>query len=569
MDKKEFKRQNLVRLAILVAILVMISLISNRLFVRFDLTADKRYTLSSATHEILEQLDDVAHVRVYLDGDLPVGFRRMRTSVMEMLDEFRVIAGYRLHYEFIDPSAADDPAMRDDLYKQLHAKGLRATNIDITERGGGRSQKIIFPGALIYYKGMEIPVNLLKNNPALPAGQNLNNSVQSLEYEFISSLNTLLSPQTKKVAFLEGHGELDELLVAGISDAISRQYDIYRGRINVEDPGSLDDYHALIVAKPLRPFSEAEKYIIDQYIMKGGRVMWFLDPVSIDLDSLTWSSEAIALIKELNLDDQLFRYGVRLNPNLVMDLHCLLIPVNVALAGEQARFVPAPWYFSPLVSGNQDHPVTRGLSYVKTEFASVLDTVGTLPGVRREVLLRTSPASRVVNAPLLVSLEMARMQPDQREFSMPGQPVAILLEGEFASVFSNRVLTGIIGRDDSGFRESSEVTRMLVVSDGDIIRNDVTISGGVPEPLPLGYDRYSGQTFGNRDFIMNALNYLLDEAGLMELRTRELQLRLLDRSKIREQLTRWQVINVLLPVTLVIAFGVLYNWSKRRRFASR
>ncbi len=569
MEKTEYRRQQIIKLLFLVASIILIGFVSNQVFFRIDLTGDKRYTLSDVSLDILNDLDDVVFVRVYLDGDLPVGFRRMRNSIREMLDEFRAVAGNRIQYEFIDPLGIVDRDVREDLHRELYRKGLRPANIEISERGGGRSQKLAFPGALVTYKGMEMAVNLLKNNPALPAEQNLNNSVQGLEYELISSFYSMLSPEAKKVAFLEGHGELDELLVAGISDAIVNYYDIYRGRIDERNLRSLDDYDAVIIAKPLLPFSETEKYIIDQYIMNGGRVMWFIDPVAIDLDSLTYQSEAVALINDLNLDDQLFRYGVRLNPSLVMDMNCLIIPVNVALADEAARFVPAPWYYSPLLAGNEQHPVTRGLNYVKAEFASVIDTVGTDPRVKREVLLRTSGDTRVVNAPMLVSLETARRQPDRREYNMPHQPVAVMLEGQFTSVFSNRLISGIIGREDPQFRESGDETRMLVVADGDIIRNDITVPGGVPEPLPLGYDRYSGQTFGNREFIINALNYLLDEYDLMELRTRELQLRLLDRARVREQMTFWQTINLAIPVILVVLSGLIYNWLRKRKFSYR
>lgn len=569
MDKKEYKKQQLIKLIFLLASIVLICIISSHFFLRLDLTSDKRYTLSSATHDILEELDDVVYIRVYLDGDLPVGFRRMRNAIREMLDEFRVLSEQHIHYEFIDPAGIDDRATREDLFKQLHNKGLRATNIDITERGGGRTQKLVFPGAIISYKGMEIPVNLLKNNPALQAEQNLNNSMQNLEYEFVRSFQSLIKPETKKVAFLEGHGELDEMLVSGISNAMVNYYDIYRGQIDERNLQSLDDYDALIIAKPVRPFSETEKYIIDQYIMKGGNVMWFIDPVSIDLDSLTYASEAIALINDLNIDDQLFRYGVRLNPNLVMDMNCLLIPLNVAIAGEEARFVPAPWYFSPLLAGKDNHPVTRGLTYVKAEFASVIDTVATSKSVSTEVLLHSSRNTRVLNAPLMVSLEMARKEPSPSDFTMPHQPVAVILEGEFPSLYANRMISGIIGREDPDFLDRGEETRMLVVADGDIIRNDVTVSEGIPEPLPLGYDRYSGRTFGNSEFIMNAVNYLLDDAGLMELRTRDLQLRLLDRSKVREQLTRWQIINMVLPVAIVLFFGIVYNWTRKTVYSSR
>ncbi len=568
MNKKEYKKQQLVHLGFLVISLALICFISNHLFFRFDLTGDKRYTVSPATKEVLAGLDDIIYIRIYLDGDLPAGFRRMQRSVREMIDEFRVFSRQPIQYRFIDPAAIDDEARRNDLFYDLYSKGLRPTNIEIAERGGGRSQKLAFPGAVISYKGSEIAVNLLKNNPALTAEQNLNNSVRNVEYELISSIHTLINDEIRKVAFLEGHGELDELLVSGISDVIARYYDIYRGRIDVNDLQSLDDYHALIVAKPLEPFSEAEKYVIDQYIMKGGKVLWFIDPVSIDLDSLTYNSRAIALVKDLNLDDQLFRYGVRINPNLVLDMNCLLIPLNVALTGEQARFVPSPWLFSPLLTGKSTHPVTTGINYVKAEFASVIDTVGTNPSLRSEVLLRTSEATRVMGAPLIVSLDMAGKQPDIRQFTDPYQPVAVLLEGEFPSVFANRSISGIIGREDPGFIEKSIPTRMLVVADGDIIRNDVAISQGVPEPLPLGFDRYSGQTFGNSEFVLNALNYLLDDTGLMQLRTREMRLRLLDRSRVREELAMWQAVNMVLPLAIVAAFGLVYNLLRKRKFTS-
>ena len=568
MNKREYKKQQLVHLGFLVILLALGCFISNHFFFRFDLTGDRRYTVSSVTKEVLAGLDDQIYIRIYLDGDLPAGFRRMRRSVREMIDEFRVFSSQPIQYRFIDPAAIDDRARRDDLYYDLYNKGLRPTNIEITEKGGGRSQKLVFPGAVISYKGSEIAVNFLKNNPALTAEQNLNNSVRNIEYEIISSIHTLMNDEVRKVAFLEGHGELDELLVSGISDAIARYYDIYRGRIDINDLQGLDDYHALIVAKPQEPFSEAEKYIIDQYVMKGGKIMWFIDPVAIDLDSLTDNSRAVALVKDLNLDDQLFRYGVRVNPNLVMDMNCLLIPLNVALEGEQPRFVPSPWFFSPLLAGNNNHPVTTGINYVKAEFASVIDTVGNNPNLNREVLLRTSEATRVMGAPLIVSLDMAGRQPDPRQFTDPYQPVAVLLEGEFPSVFANRSLSGIIDREDPGFTETSVPNRMLIVADGDILRNDVAITQGVPEPLPLGYDRYSGQTFGNREFVLNALNYLLDDAGLMALRTREMQLRLLDRSRVREELVMWQAANMILPPFLVVAFGLIYNLSRRRRFAS-
>ncbi len=567
MTKRKLKIENLLNLGFWLAAIVIICVMSTFVFKRFDLTSEKRYTLSEPTRELLADLDDVVYFRVYLDGELPSGFRRFRRAILEMLDEFRVIGGQNIQYEFVNPTDQADAKARDDFFMHLYEKGLHPTNVDITDIEGGRSQKIIFPGALVTYKGLEMPVNLLKNNPARSADENLHNSIQALEYEFASAVYSMASPANRKIAFIEGHGELDEMLTGDIMKELSLYYDVYRGRIDASDPGILDDYDALIIAKPEDRFAEPEKYMIDQYIMKGGNVLWFIDPVAIDLDSLTYASEAIALLKELNLEDQLFRYGIRINPDLIMDMNCVMIPVNVALSGEQPRFDPAPWYFSPLLRPDPTHPVTRGINPVKGEFVSSIDLLEGNPDVEKTVLLRSSDNSRVVNAPLVVSLDMARRAPDPSQFNMGEQVAAVLLEGRFRSVFTNRMIEDIIGRDDPGFIGEGSPASMIVVSDGDIIRNDVRIESGRPEPLPLGYDRYSGQTFGNKDFVMNAVSYLLDDAGLMDLRTRELSLRLLDRPRVREEKLKWQIINVFLPVLFVLLFGLIFNISRKKRFA--
>ncbi len=567
MNKDNMKTGSLMQLGFWIAVIVMICIISTFEFKRFDLTSEKRHTLSEPTKELLSGLDDVVYVRVYLDGELPLGFRRLRTAIREKLDELRVYGGGHIQYEFVNPSEQADSRSREEYFMHLYEKGLRPANVDVTDSEGGRSQKIIFPSALVTYRGEEVPVNLLKNNPEKSADENLHNSIRSLEYELTAAVHSVVTPEREKVAFIEGHGELDEMLVNDIMNELSNYYEVYRGRIDVNDPGILDDYGAIIIAKPQEPLDEPEKYMIDQYIMNGGSVLWFVDPVAVDLDSLTYDSEAFALIKDLNIDDQLFRYGVRINPNLVMDLNCVMIPVNVALGDQEPRFEPAPWYFSPLLMPDDEHPVTRGINPVKGEFVSVIDTLEGNPEIDKTVLLKTSGNSRVMNAPMMVSLEMAKEQPDPSSFNMPPQPVAVMLEGSFRSVFANRMIEDIIGREDPGFRQEGETARMLVAADGDIIRNDVEIEDGRPEPLPLGYDRYSRQTFGNRDFVMNAVSYLLDDAGLMELRTRELSLRLLDRPRIREERLQWQMINVLLPVALIIMFGIIFNILRKRRFA--
>jgi ABC-2 type transport system permease protein len=565
--RKQHKKQDLMQLLLAAGIILLIGIVSQYKYFRIDLTSEKRFTLSSQTREILREIDDVAFVKIYLEGDLPIGFKRLRNSVKEMLDEFRMIAGSRIQYQFINPSENTDPEGRMEFFKSLEEMGMVPVNVEARDKEGGTSQKIIFPWALISYKGYELPVRLLKNNPGKTAEENFNQSSEALEYELISAMSHLMTEELKSIAFIEGHGELDEYLLADITDELLRFYEVFRGRIDPNSPHGLNEISLVIIAKPERPFSENEKAVLDQYIMHGGRVMWLIDPVAIDLDSLTTQSSAVALIRDLNLEDQLFRYGVRVNHNLLMDLSCTFIPINTSLQGQPAQFTPAPWYYSPLLNPPADHNITRNLNLIKGEFISTLDTVGANPEVEKTVLLRSSEYSRIVNAPLIISLETARRQINPAAFNQSEIPVAVLLEGVFPSVFTNRPFPIETGSDFVFLAESSP-TKMIVIGDGDFIRNDVALSRtGIPEPLPLGYDRFTRQTFGNKEFIMNAVNFLLDERDLMSLRNRQLTLRLLDREKIREQRFRWQLFNILLPLLVISIFGFAYTWFRNYKYA--
>lgn len=562
---KQIRKQDLFKMLIVTFIIALIAYLSGFLYFRIDLTSEKRYTLTPQSKEILRELDDIVFIRVYLDGDLPLGFKRLRRAVKEMLDEFRVIGGTRIQYQFINPSESEDAEERNKFYVALHDQGMIPTNVEVKDKKGGTSQQIIFPWAMISHKDYEMPVRLLKNNPGKTADENLNHSMESLEYELISTIHNLTVSEFQTIGFIEGHGELDEYLVGDITKELLKYYEVFRGQIDQESIGSLDEMDLIIIAKPELPFTEKEKAVLDQYLMHGGKMLWMIDPVAIDLDSLTNSNSAVALIKTLNLEDQLFRYGVRVNPNLIMDMQSAFIPVNTALEGQPARFTPAPWYYSPLLTPPADHMITRNLNMIKAEFASVVDTVGEDSAVQNTILLTSSRNSRYVNAPLFVSLETATRQINPAFFSLSYLPVAVLLEGEFPSVFTNRPFPVNTG-DDFVFRERSVPTRMIVIGDGDIIRNDVSINRGAPEVIPLGYDRYSRQTFGNKEFIMNTINYLLDEKGLMELRNRQLTLRLLDREKIREERLKWQLVNILLPFILVSLFGLGFTWYRRFRY---
>ena len=555
---------HIIQLVSAMVIIVLVNFIASRVFHRFDLTTEKRYTLSEETRVILRDLDEIVYIRVYLEGDLPVGFSRLNTAIRELLDEFRVYAPQNLQYEFIDPVEDPDPQIRRNLFNQLYGIGLQPTNVQVRAKDGSTSQKIVFPGAVISYEEADVAVNLLKNNPGLPGEVNLHQSIQSLEYEFIGMIKTLSSDSIAKVAFLEGHGELDAYQVGDITKDLANFYQVDRGVIGGRY-GSLNGYRAVIIAKPVKAFSEADKFVIDQYIMQGGKVLWLLDPVQVSMDSL-FMGMTFALYNPLNIEDQLFRYGVRLNPHLVKDIQCHVIPVNKGLAGAQAQWEFSPWYYFPLISPGNDHPVTRSLNMIKIEFGSDIDTVGENPAINKTVLLATSPYSRIVAAPAEISLRETQRQPSQAAYNRAHLPLAILLEGNFESVFTNRSIPDVQSHKPIQFAGISRSTRMIVMGDGDIIRNEVIDSPNGPVMVPLGFDQYTSQSFGNKEFILNAVNYLTDETGLISLRGREFRMRLLDRQRILEESDKWKVINTAVPVLLVISFGAGVGVYRRRRF---
>ena len=559
------KTRQQLKLSIQLITVILLAFVMSFYFFRIDLTAEKRYTLSPFTKKVLRDLNDIIYVKVYLDGELNIPFRKMQKNLRETLDEFRIYAKDNLQYTFINPFESSDAGIRKDMFDQLSEKGLKPTNILSNDQEGGSSEKIIFPGALIDYKGIEVPVNLLKNNPGISAEENINNSIQSLEFELIKVISSRAKEKVEKVAFIEGHGELDEVQTKDISNEFSWYYQVDRGKISGQ-PGILDDYLAVIIAKPRYRFSEQDKYVLDQYIMKGGRVMWFIDRVDISLDSLAMGS-ALAMINDLNLDDMLFRYGIRINPVLLKDLQCNIIPVNVALAGNNPDFRPAPWYYFPLLSAPPDHPVTRNLNLIKTEFVNTIDTIGARKEIVKTVLLKSSAFSYVAEAPLMMSLDEIRLTPQRKDFNRSGLAVAVLLEGTFESVFQNRMINEIIPGSAQIFLPKSNPTAMMIVADGDVIRNELRITPQEIISLPLGFDRYTQQTFGNKDFIMNAMHYLAGNVELVNLRARNITLRLLDKAKIKEERTFWIMLNTVFPVLVIMLVGILYNLYRKRRYA--
>lgn len=576
--KKNIQRQNLIQLLLGLMIIALINIIGHHYFLRFDLTSEKRYTLSPTTKDLIRSFDDFVTFRVYLDGDFPAGFRKLQRETREMLNEFRAYNPL-IQYEFIDPAQATDARNRNDFYAELHEKGIEPTSVRSRE-GSRESQQLIFPGALVNYKAtQEEAVNLLQSQMGAGSEQQINASIQALEYNLAAALMRLKTREKDKIAFLHGYGGLEKIDLEGAEKVLSRFYDVEhfvtKGRINSlldrrELPGGRLDvrprFKALIIARPTQRFTNSELFLIDQYLMHGGRLLWFVDPVMTDMDSLATSPRTLAMPGNLNLDDIMSRYGVRLNRNLIQDLRSGAIPVNTQPAGLEPKFEMFPWPYFPILLPASDHPIVKNINGVKAEFASSLDTIRS-PSIKKTFLLQSSEYSRTLRTPAEVTLEMVNRQPDPRRFRQGPFNVAVLLEGTFVSAFEHRLTPEMYEAEEMAIRNVSDTSRVIVVADGDIIKNAVSSrQGGSPRALPLGMDKFTGQQFGNKEFVLNAVNYLCDDTGLLEVRAKDLEIRILDRTEIMENKARWQMVNVALPIVFILIMSIIWNLIRKRKY---
>jgi ABC-2 type transport system permease protein len=550
---------------VIASVAIGISVFSTLIRLRLDLTEDHRYTLSKQSHAVLSRLKNDVFIQVYLDGEMEIAFKRLRRSVKNILDEFHVASGRKVDYEFINPSSGKDVKTRNNQYQALYNKGLIPIDIKAKDNEGGTSQKIIFPGMIVNYNGIEVPVNFLSNNTSLSSEQNLLHSIEGLEYQMIQTISTLCSDTIYKVAFLEGHGEIPEIEVEDLIMSLAKFFSVDSVVIGGRQ-GILNKYAAIVIAGPEKPFDEKDKLVIDQYIMNGGRVLWLFDEVKVDEDSLNYG-ETVGLYRPLNIEDQIFKYGARINPAVVQDLDCILLPFKVR-NGTTQQIVPMPWLYYPRLNPLSSSPITRNLNKVRGKFVNYIDTVGLDPAIEKKILLSTSKLSRVVKPPMLISLNEVDSPPDRSQFNRSSLPVAVLLDGKFQSAFRNRLINDLVNDKNFILREVSKPTKMIIIADPDIIRNDVSRVGSKITPLPLGLDRYTQETFGNKDFLINCLNWLVDENNLMELRSRELKLRLLDKSVIRQKRVTIQILNTNLPVILVVFAGIIYNFFRRKKYAN-
>lgn len=547
----------------LLCVVVIFLIFTKTLFFRLDLTEENRYSLSRASKDFVANVHEPLTVLLYLDGDLDANMLRLRRATEDMVRELNMYSSEPLTLEFVNPNNATTEEERYAVYDELEGRGLRGMSVTVRSRDGKMTEQVIFPWVEVCSSCDTMAVCLMQPSAQKTGEEAVNSAIADLEYLFVDAIRVLNRREVVKVAFIEGHGELSEEFTYDASDALSRYFQVDRGVLGV-DASVLDDYAAIIIAKPLDKYSESDKFIIDQYIMRGGRVLWLLDGAQMSSDMLSEGGATPLVAMDVNLNDQLFRYGVRLTPTIVEDMQCAYMPINVSRPGEQPRFEPIPWFYTPLLQGSPYHPITKTLQAVKADFASGIEIVGDTVGVRKEVLLISSNASHVDVAPTEIDVMRAINVEPKEYFTTQYVPIAVALEGEFQSIYKHRMIPeGVMA---NGVINQSVPTRMVVVADGDIIRNDVEQHREGLMLVPLGYDRVTRQTHGNKDFVVNTMLYLTDDEGIMQLRNRRIDLRLLNRAIVESQRNVWVWINTLLPIGMLLVFGVVFLGNRKRKY---
>ncbi len=551
---KSKRTGDLLLLANGLVLVILLNTLASFYFFRLDLTEEKRYTIQPQTKELLNNLEDDVFVEVFLEGeDLNPEFRRLQKSIRETLEEFKIYSGNRLQYIFTNPLQAANEKARNEFITELNSKGISPKNV-IETRDGQRVEKFVFPGALVSYEGFEAGVMLLKGSRA----QNINQSLEEIEFELANAIHKLSNTDRKRIGLLTGHGELDSLEFASFNNALLDQYDVFK--VSLANKTAITGYDLLISAKPTREYSEQDKYKMDQFLMRGGKLLFLLDRLDADMKRAS-EEDYFAFPYDLNLDDQLFKYGVRINPDLIQDGVSGKYPIVVGGDRNQPQIMQMDWPFFPLVNQYANHPITRNLDASLLKFVSSIDTVKAV-GVTKTPLLFSSQYSRKVTAPVKVGVNDLRKQMQDGNFESGKIPIAYLLEGEFTSLYKNRFAPE--GVDTTGYRDQSESTKMIVVADGDLARNDVNPRDGNPQQL--GLDPFTQYTFSNQDLLMNMVAYLVDENGLIKARNKEVRVRPLDKEKIRKERSFWQVINLVVPVVILILFGLVRSYGRKMKY---
>jgi gliding-associated putative ABC transporter substrate-binding component GldG len=555
------KKSNLKSVLITIGILLIINTIGHQFFYRFDLTKDHRYTLSSTSLDIVKQVKEPLYIKIYLQGDLPAEFIRLQRETQQLLEEFQAY-NQNIVFEFINPLENEDTSM--DNIKELYRKGLTPVNITVDDKGK-QSQAMVFPWAIAVYQNKEVNIPLLKNRMGATTTEMVIGSVQHLEYSISDALNKVTTVKQKTVAVIKGNGELQDVLMAKFLLQIRESYHIGPFTLDsvAKDPtGSLNalaKYDLAIIAKPTEMFSDAEKQVLDQFIINGGKTLWLVEQVNVEMDSLyNASGSTFAFPRDLNLNDMFFKYGFRINPDIVKDEQGSPIKLATGEQGSATQYQEFNWKFAPLVYPESSHPIVKNLGGIKFDFANSIDTLKN--GIKKTILLKSSLYSKKIGAPVEINLDIVAEETSPNHYMKTGNiPLALLLEGSFHSMFENRVLPF----NQATFESAGKKNKMIVISDGDLLRNQLDKN---LQPVELGYDQRSGNLYDNKDFMLNCVNYLLDDTGLINIRSKDLDLALLDKEKVFANYGKTQVITIGLPLLILALFGVVFTYLRKRKY---
>jgi ABC-2 type transport system permease protein len=548
-----FQKNTYIKILLVVIGLILINIVANSFHKRFDLTKDKRYTLSEETLKIVDNIDDPIAIKVYLQGDFPAEFKRIQLETAQFLTEL-ASRNDNIKFRFVDPL---------NNAEELIQKGLQPSRLTVQE-DSKMSEAVIFPWAVINYNDKIENVSLLSNTIAPTQEEHLQKSIESLEYEFANALLKITSEKNKKIAILKGNGELQDIHLYSFLKKLGDYYKLAEFTLDSVEISpektllELENYDMAIIAKPSETFSEKEKFTLDQYIMNGGKTVWLLDNVHAEMDSLMTTGKSMVFNRDLNLTDLLFHYGVRINYNITKDIYSSTIRLASGNLGNQTQYEDLFWHYFPLVISTNNNPIIANIDPILLKFPSSIDTLQN--SISKTVLLQSSPFSKITGTPSTISLEEIAENPTREDYNSGSQIFGVLLEGEFSSAYATRVKPFLT----EDFKATGTSNKMLIISDGDIISNE-TFRG---EPLPIDQDKWTNQPYGNASFLLNAINYMTDDSGILKLRTKNLQIQFLDKEKAYEERTKWQLINVILPLLFLGIFGFAFNFYRKRKYSS-
>ena len=544
----------------LLSILLIANISSSSFNTRIDFTADKRFTLNNESISIVKNIDSNINIQVLLTGDLPTGFKQLESEIKRTLEDFETYNS-NITFSFVDPFEGKNTAQRNEITEQLNSSGLLPINLEVN-RNGERKSKYIFPWAVVKKENKAVKVNLLKNKIGISAEEQLNNSIENIEYALIDAINKIQQTSKPKVAILKGHNELNDAYLTDFLQSEREYYQFERLKLNsntsvFELEKKLDELDALIIVKPSTKFTDKEKLLIDQFIMNGGKTMWLLDGVYADMDSLMHDGKMLAFPRDLGLTDMLFKYGFRVNGDLVKDLQLSPIKLASGKVGNNVQYHTLPWPYYPLSIPNSKHPIVKNIEAVKFQFASSIDTIWT-PNLKKEILLKSSTKSNIFGVPNFIELSEVSKPIDEKTYKSGQQVLGLLLEGSFSSAYNDKILP----YTPKKYKRSSLKNKMIVYSDGDLIANQFQDG----QPLPLGYDKWLNKQYGNKELLENSLSYLLDNSEILNLKRKDVTLRLLDKKMVKKERSFWQLINIVLPVVLLVIFGSIFIFVRRKKY---